>query len=273
MSNRGNDLYFTTSEFAKVCGVSKHTLFYYDEIGILKPEFVNEKGYRYYSVNQCFTYEIISVLKEAGTSLKEIKEYIQNPNAPHFLTILTEMQKRLVEEQNKLARMQTMLQGAIKVTHQGIHAVCGVPWIEECEEEHLIGVNVVEGESEKESFRRLYEQFHDREKKHNDVEFTFFGIIDQKRILERDYRLSHFCYRVNSHYHGNQLYIKPKGTYAMINHYGSDKEIDRSYRQLEAFIKSQQLTIDGDAYELDLLTVLTTSNPDEYVIQIAIKVK
>lgn len=273
MSNRGNDLYFTTSEFAKACGISKHTLFYYDEIGILKPEFVNEKGYRFYSINQCFTYEIISVLKEAGTSLKEIKEYIHNQNATHFLSILTDMQQRLAEEQQKITRMQSVVQGAIKVTQQGVHALCGEPWIEECEEEYLIGVELVEGESEKKSFQRFYEQLHARENTYSDVEYSFCGIVKQQRLLERDYRLSHYCYKVNGNNHGEQQYIKPKGTYAMINHKGSDKEIERSYQRLDAFIKSHQLTIDGDAYELDLLTVLVTSNPNEYVIQIAIKVK
>lgn len=41
-------MYFSTGEFAKLAGVSKHTLFYYDEIGLLSPEIKNkENGYRY----------------------------------------------------------------------------------------------------------------------------------------------------------------------------------------------------------------------------------
>ncbi len=39
---------FTTGEFSKLCGVKKQTLFHYDQIDILKPEYRNEKGYRYY---------------------------------------------------------------------------------------------------------------------------------------------------------------------------------------------------------------------------------
>ena len=35
-SNR--DAYLTTGEFAKLAGVSKHTLFHYDKIGLLSPE-------------------------------------------------------------------------------------------------------------------------------------------------------------------------------------------------------------------------------------------
>lgn len=39
----------TCGEFAKLCHVSKRVLFYYDEINLLKPAYVNEKGYRYYA--------------------------------------------------------------------------------------------------------------------------------------------------------------------------------------------------------------------------------
>ncbi|HBY3460150.1 TPA: MerR family DNA-binding transcriptional regulator, partial [Clostridioides difficile] len=31
--------YFTTGEFAKLCGISKQTLIFYDKIGIFSPEY------------------------------------------------------------------------------------------------------------------------------------------------------------------------------------------------------------------------------------------
>lgn len=93
------DQYFTTSEFAKVCGVTKHTLFHYDDIGILKPEIVKENGYRYYSYKQFYTFDIIAVLKGTGTPLNEIKEYIQDQNTLHFLSMLKQKQLQLVDEQ------------------------------------------------------------------------------------------------------------------------------------------------------------------------------
>nr|WP_243686593.1 MerR family DNA-binding transcriptional regulator [Clostridioides difficile] len=30
--------YFTTGEFAKICGINKKTLFHYDDIGLFSPE-------------------------------------------------------------------------------------------------------------------------------------------------------------------------------------------------------------------------------------------
>ena len=43
------NLYMTTGEFAALMGVSKHTLFHYDDIGLFSPEYVAENGYRMYS--------------------------------------------------------------------------------------------------------------------------------------------------------------------------------------------------------------------------------
>ena len=64
---------FTTGEFAKLCGTSKDTLFYYDKIGILKPEIVLENGYRRYNALQFFDFDLIRTFKRAGSSLQEIK--------------------------------------------------------------------------------------------------------------------------------------------------------------------------------------------------------
>lgn len=38
----------TTKEFAKLCGVEKRTLFFYDEIDLLKPARILPNGYREY---------------------------------------------------------------------------------------------------------------------------------------------------------------------------------------------------------------------------------
>ncbi len=41
--NLEKDQYLTTKAFAELCGVEKRTLFYYDEIGLLKPAFVYKR--------------------------------------------------------------------------------------------------------------------------------------------------------------------------------------------------------------------------------------
>ena len=52
-------IYMTTGEFAKMVGVTKDTLFHYDDINLFSPEIVGENGYRYYSINQAETLDTI----------------------------------------------------------------------------------------------------------------------------------------------------------------------------------------------------------------------
>ena len=67
---------YSTGEFAKLCGVKKQTLFHYDEIGLLKPAQVDERGFRQYAHSQYADFLMISCLKEAGMSLREIAAYL-----------------------------------------------------------------------------------------------------------------------------------------------------------------------------------------------------
>jgi len=65
-------------EIAKICDVSIQTLRYYDKIGFLKPDYIDEKtNYRYYSREHVFLLTNVKLLKSAGFSLLEIQDFIK----------------------------------------------------------------------------------------------------------------------------------------------------------------------------------------------------
>ena len=69
--------YMTTGEFARRMGVTKNTLFHYDNIGLFLPEIVDTNDYRYYSIYQMEVFDTIIILKEMGMPLNEITEQIK----------------------------------------------------------------------------------------------------------------------------------------------------------------------------------------------------
>jgi len=81
---------FTTGEFAELCSVKKQTLFHYDEIGILKPQYRNDKGYRFYTLKQLEIFSVIDILKGLGLSLIEIKEFLDIRSLPKTINLLTD---------------------------------------------------------------------------------------------------------------------------------------------------------------------------------------
>lgn len=68
-------------EFAELTGVSVRTLHYYDEIGLLKPGFVNgQNGYRFYDEASLERMQEILFYKELDFPLKSIAEILSSPN-------------------------------------------------------------------------------------------------------------------------------------------------------------------------------------------------
>lgn len=266
--------YLTTSEFAKICGVTKFTLFHYDDIGILKPEFVDDKGYRFYSVKQLSTFDIILILKKVGIPLKDIKRYIEQKNTSFFLDILAQRKKQLDEEQKRIESMQRFLQNTLHTTNRAIHATCGEPKIEERDEEYLIAIEMPHQSSERERILKAYDQYR------YCIEHDLFdalptGFIISKANLEnRQYdKKSYFFSVTTNKYDSELLFIKPAGKYAMIVHEGPYEEISASYDNLKAYITQSSLTIIGNSYEFELLNFIAASNSENHIVEIAIEVK
>ncbi len=68
---------YTVNKLGKLSAVSIRTLRFYDEIGLLKPAFVAENGYRYYQEPQLVMLQQILFLRELGFELKQIRTIIE----------------------------------------------------------------------------------------------------------------------------------------------------------------------------------------------------
>lgn len=71
---------YTVKQLSRVAGVSVRTLHYYDEIGLLKPSFVLENGYRYYKEKELIKLQQILFFKELEFPLLEIIKMMTSKN-------------------------------------------------------------------------------------------------------------------------------------------------------------------------------------------------
>ena len=96
------------SERAKHFNVSVRTLQYYDNVGILKPTEVTEKGYRFYDDSSVSTMEKILQYKQFGFSLDSISKLLseEDPVKIGFRRDLL-LQKRKYEQEIK--RMNSVI--------------------------------------------------------------------------------------------------------------------------------------------------------------------
>lgn len=70
----------SVSEVIKLTGVSARTLQYYDKIGLLKPSKLTQAGYRLYDDRALQKLQQILFFKELGFKLKEINDFINQPD-------------------------------------------------------------------------------------------------------------------------------------------------------------------------------------------------
>ncbi len=90
-------------KMAELNKVTKKTLRLYQETGILEPVRVDAStGYRYYSLDQCSTLDMIQQLQTIGLTLADIKVFMEDPNKS-LLDILTERKHAIEEEMLNLS--------------------------------------------------------------------------------------------------------------------------------------------------------------------------
>lgn len=94
----------TVKEVSGITGISKRTLHYYDEIGLLKPADKSEAGYRLYDNKALEKLQQILFFRELGIPLKIIKTVIENP-ALDRNQILQTQRKMLISEKERLERL------------------------------------------------------------------------------------------------------------------------------------------------------------------------
>ena len=100
--------------FAELTGVSVRTLHYYDEIGLLKPSFVDEQnGYRFYDEASLERMQEILFYRELDFPLKSIAEILASPNYDKQKA-LAEQKRLLTLKKDRLERLIAALEQAEK---------------------------------------------------------------------------------------------------------------------------------------------------------------
>lgn len=99
---------YTIGQLAKLFGLSRSTLLYYDEIGILSPSVRSASNYRLYSDDDARKMERIKFYREAGLSLEAISSLLQDDN-DSVPAILEHHLQKLSREIARLRHQQRLI--------------------------------------------------------------------------------------------------------------------------------------------------------------------
>lgn len=271
--------YYSTGEFAELCGVNKKTLFHYDDIDLLKPEKTTSNGYRYYSSAQLEIFSIITILKDLEMPLKEIKSFIKS-RTPQNTIELFKKERIIVEQKiNHLKRVQKLLDVKLNIINEAQMSHTDII-LEEHEEETIVLSDIVKDTDEEYDVKTLSD--HIKYCFYNNLSYGYpTGSIVKKEklkngpLLNEDNYLKYDFYftKVPNLKAFSRYDKKPGGTYASIYHHGYYDTLYKSYQVLLDFIDKNKLIIDSDAYEEILIDEVVTKSPEDFVFKISIKVR
>ncbi len=110
-------------DFAKLTGVSVRTLHYYDEIGLLKPDYVDDQnGYRFYEEEAFSRMQEILFYRELDFSLKTIKDIISSlqydkhqalAGQKALLTLKKERLERIIQAIDRMEKGEKIMNNGI----------------------------------------------------------------------------------------------------------------------------------------------------------------
>lgn len=271
-----NKNYFTTGEFAKLCGVSKNTLFHYDKMGIFTPEIKAENGYRYYSVMQYDVFIVINILKDLDMSLKEIKEYLDNKSPENLVRILREEDKLIDRRINELKRLRKLIRQKIEVTESSFNVETGKVIIVKEESAELITSRKLNIKSYKDEAIAISKLIGYCSENKVDSFSTIGATVDYSDVLNGDYEKYSYFYIYMLDENKNKTistYKKEAGRYLTIYHKGGYKIINESYKKLIDYSKANNLPLEDFFYEELLLDELSVSGYENNILRLSIKIK
>lgn len=260
--------YLSAGQFAKICGVEKHVLFHYDDIGLFQPIRKSEKGYRYYSYHQYDTFCVITNLKKMGMPLKDIKVYLSKRNPHLFLQLLEEKFSEVDEEIERLLALKRMMMSMREATlfavtheHEDIH-VSTLP------KEILLCSRNLENATNT-SFATFMEEYIQFCQEHHILMQESVGnMITIENIRNKNYHdFSYMYMKIDRDIHKHTR-VRDKGNYLCGWHRGNYDTMPATYERMLQYADEHQLTLGTYVYEEYLIADIAQKDVNSYMTYI-----
>lgn len=259
--------YLSISEFSKINGVSKHTLYHYDEIKLFSPTYIDKNKYRYYSIDQIETFQTITILKDLGMPLKEIKNFLDERNPQNVYDILDDREKDIDHQIQHLKKIKSFIQNNKTFISKYMLSDFNKIEIQTFDTRYYLRTDI-KNNNEKEwaiATNQLIEQT-------KEIDFLIAYIQYKKDIENNVYNNYTNVILLLPHKIKNKnLKILPKGRYLVGYHKGNFSQIGKTYKKMMTYIQDHHLIMEDEIIEYYVVDNLVTKNSDEYITEINIK--
>lgn len=272
MSNSKNE-YLTTGEFAKLCGIPKHILFHYDQIGLFQPEIIKENGYRYYSFRQYDTFSIIAALKRLGMPLKEIKEFMDKRNPNALISLLDQKSKEVVEELVRLEQIKHEIDALKYLTEEALNLEYNKIELAYHKEVYALRSSLMDRGIDN-SYPDFISSIIAFRESSNASMIDFLGaVLAIDNILEKRFNSFSYLYTKGENIHDKDTtLIREEGWSLQVYYKGSYQNISEMYTKIIEYAAKHQIKLGKYAYEEYLIFEIGEKNRDDYVTLILVEI-
>lgn len=264
--------YLSIGQMGKLNNLSVQTLRHYEKVGILNPSYINEEtGYRYYSMKDFNTIDLIKQCKALGLSLEEIKEVTNNYTSLESIVEILGNQKKLIAEKikelenirNKVESLENKIDFSL---NQGINNI----FIKYNEERKFIQYNFKDRFSDEFEInlrKILLEVERDYENVNAEIAFTVsyddMGYTEYKNVM--------INLGENIDYKDEKIISMPKGNYLTMYFDDTYRDSGKYYKIIMDYIKSNNIKTKGDFNEIYIMTRVGGDGKEKSLGQIEIK--
>lgn len=243
----------TTRQFANMCKVEKRTLYYYEEIGLLRPIEIKENGYRMYSIRQFDTMSMIKALQSVGMPLSDIKDLMDEHDLNHCKYVLSNQILLLKEKQKELKSAEQILSQTTEQIENYLNIGSNVFFTEEISDVYLVTQEIL-----------------DQRPVH--VNYIANGYSQGVIMNERESAIPHYIFKKAASKKASNA-VKHSGTYACIYQSIQDGKIAEYIDSFIKLLSSKQIVTDGPIYMDSIANDFLKLSNDEYIFKLSVKCK
>lgn len=277
-----NEDYILPAAFARLCGISKETLRFYTDIGLIKPDRVQENGYKIYSALQSPNIHLIRFMEQYGWSLAEVKTYLSARSEDSYMCMLDDIMSRQQAELRKVESSIKLIE-QMKRYALRLHQLQGGPVLETATRAQTYLISPFARDMDSRETRlcaSVRNHINDCEK------LMGIPIYPTGRFLYREqaesgvtryvkYLTSPVPEEVLQNYQipKERLYSVAPGLRISDVYRGDVFSTKDAYDRIFKLMKQTDTVMDGDPLELWILTQFSTASPMDYCALIEVPVR
>ncbi len=267
---------FSIGDVAKLFHLSVSSLRYYEDMGLIIPEYISpDSGYRYYGARQFEVLNSIRYLRALDMPLTEIEDFLGNRDVERMEEKLLLQKQAVIAKQEKLKRIERKIDNRLQMIADAKNSIfdtvqlthksgCRMVWVGDSLK--------IRGFLDMETPMRRLEQ----EQAEAVVFLGKVGIGISPEKLERgafdSYDGIFLILDEEDHFEGETTLLT-ETLCVTIRFHGSHVEAPAQYKKLLTYIQEHKLEISGFSREITMIDYGLTNDLSKFVTEISIPVE